>query len=48
MVRHIILWTLRPELSESEKNKIKADIKRELEEFKEIGIPRSYCIVMIL
>lgn len=34
MVRHIILWTLRPELSESEKSKIKADIKRELEALK--------------
>ena len=34
MVRHVILWTLRPELSESEKSKIKADIKRELEALK--------------
>ncbi len=34
MVKHIILWTLRPELSESEKSKIKADIKRELEALK--------------
>lgn len=34
MVKHIILWTLRPELSDNEKNKIKADIKRELEALK--------------
>lgn len=34
MVRHIILWTLRPELSDNEKTKIKADIKRELEALK--------------
>lgn len=34
MVKHIILWTLRSELSESEKSKIKADIKRELEALK--------------
>ena len=34
MVKHIILWTLRPELSESEKSNIKADIKRELEALK--------------
>lgn len=31
MVRHIILWTLRPELSENEKEAIKAGIKEGLE-----------------
>ena len=34
MVRHVILWTLRPELQDNEKNNIKADIKRELEALK--------------
>ena len=34
MVKHIILWTLRPELQDEEKDKIKADIKRELEALK--------------
>ncbi|MDE5560844.1 MAG: Dabb family protein [Bacteroidaceae bacterium] len=31
MVKHIILWTLRPELSAEEKNNIKAGIKEGLE-----------------
>ncbi len=31
MVKHIILWTLKPELSEEEKQYIKADIKQALE-----------------
>lgn len=31
MVKHIILWTLRPELSETEKQSIKAGIKAGLE-----------------
>ena len=31
MVKHIILWTLNPELSEDEKNKVKAGIKVGLE-----------------
>ena len=31
MVKHIILWTLNPELSEEEKNKVKASIKQGLE-----------------
>ena len=31
MVKHIILWTLNPELSEKEKETIKADIKEGLE-----------------
>lgn len=31
MVRHIILWTLNPELSESEKQQIKENIKTGLE-----------------
>ena len=31
MVKHIILWTLNPELSEKEKDIIKADIKEGLE-----------------
>jgi hypothetical protein len=31
MVKHIILWTLNPELSEDEKNKVKAGIKAGLE-----------------
>lgn len=31
MVKHIILWTLNPELTEEEKNKVKADIKAGLE-----------------
>ena len=31
MVKHIILWTLNPELSESEKESVKAGIKEGLE-----------------
>ncbi|MDE5999510.1 MAG: Dabb family protein [Bacteroidaceae bacterium] len=31
MVKHIILWTLNPELSESEKQQVKQDIKDGLE-----------------
>ena len=31
MVKHIILWTLNPELSEEEKAKVKAGIKAGLE-----------------
>ena len=31
MVKHIILWTLNPELSEEEKNTVKAGIKAGLE-----------------
>ena len=31
MVKHIILWTLKPELSEEEKTAVKADIKAGLE-----------------
>ncbi|MBR2235971.1 MAG: Dabb family protein [Prevotella sp.] len=31
MVKHIILWTLNPALTEEEKNKVKADIKAGLE-----------------
>ena len=31
MVKHVILWTLNPELSEEEKAKVKADIKAGLE-----------------
>lgn len=31
MVKHIILWTLNPELSESEKLQVKRDIKEGLE-----------------
>lgn len=31
MVKHIILWTLNPELSESEKQQVKQDIKEGLE-----------------
>lgn len=31
MVKHIILWTLNPELSESEKQQVKRDIKEGLE-----------------
>ena len=31
MVKHVILWTLKPEFSDTEKAKIKADAKRELE-----------------
>ena len=31
MVKHIILWTLRPELTEEEKNTVKAGIKEGLE-----------------
>ena len=31
MVKHIILWTLNPELSEEEKKQVKADIKAGVE-----------------
>lgn len=31
MIKHIILWTLNPELSETEKNAVKAGIKEGLE-----------------
>ncbi len=31
MVKHIILWTLNPELSEAEKKEVKAGIKESLE-----------------
>ena len=31
MVKHIILWTLNPELSEEEKQQVKAEIKAGLE-----------------
>ena len=31
MVKHIILWTLRPELSEEEKKNVKIAIKQDLE-----------------
>lgn len=31
MIKHIILWTLNPELSEAEKNAVKAGIKEGLE-----------------
>lgn len=34
MVKHIILWTLNPELSEEEKNNVKQDIKAGLEGLK--------------
>lgn len=34
MVKHVILWTLKAELSESEKAAIKADIKKHLEALK--------------
>ena len=34
MVKHIILWTLRSELSEDEKNSVKAGIKAGLESLK--------------
>lgn len=34
MVKHIILWTLRNELSEDEKNSVKAGIKEGLESLK--------------
>lgn len=34
MVKHIILWTLRNELSEDEKNSVKAGIKAGLESLK--------------
>lgn len=34
MVKHIILWTLNPELSEEEKQKVKAEIKAGLEALK--------------
>ena len=36
MVKHIILWTLRPELSEEEKTHVKAEIKSGLEGLKGI------------
>ncbi len=31
MIKHVILWTLNPELSESEKNEVKKNIKSGLE-----------------
>lgn len=31
MIKHIILWTLKPELSEEEKKNVKSAIKRDLE-----------------
>ena len=31
MVKHIILWTLKPELTEEERNKVKAGMKEGLE-----------------
>ncbi len=34
MVKHIILWTLKPELSDAEKEKIKKEIKTGLENLK--------------
>ncbi len=34
MVKHIILWTLNPELSEEEKNRVKKEIKEGLEGLK--------------
>ncbi len=34
MVKHIILWTLKPELSDAEKEKIKKEIKTGLEALK--------------
>lgn len=34
MVKHVILWTLKPELSDSEKEKIKKEIKDGLENLK--------------
>ena len=34
MVKHIILWTLNPQLSEEEKNEVKQGIKAELESLK--------------
>lgn len=36
MVKHIILWTLNPELSEEKKNEVKAEIKAGLEGLKGI------------
>lgn len=36
MVKHIILWTLREDLSETEKLTIKSDIKTGLESLKEV------------
>ena len=39
MVKHIILWTLNPELSEEEKQKVKAGIKAGLEGL----VPRLAC-----
>ncbi len=34
MIKHIILWTLNPELSEERKNAVKADMKSALEGLK--------------
>ena len=34
MIKHVILWTLKSEFSESEKQEIKKNIKRELEGLK--------------
>lgn len=36
MVKHIILWTLNPELSEEKKNEVKSEIKAGLEGLKGI------------
>ena len=35
MLKHVILWQLKDDLSEDEKVKIKADIKKGLEDLKE-------------
>jgi len=42
MVKHIILWTLNPELSEDEKNAVKAGIKEGLEGL--VGKVRPYTV----
>ena len=34
MLKHVILWQLKDELSEDEKSKVKADIKKGLEDLK--------------
>ena len=46
MVNHIVLWSLKPELSEEEKQEAKAEIKRRLEgvislEVRAQGLPSS-------
>lgn len=47
MVKHIILWTLRSELSEDEKNSVKAGIKAGLESLKGVvpGLVDVYVII---